>query len=723
MTKIGWSNDFIVLDGAADAGAELLKMKRSEAEWVLIDDATRSCQYVFSRREILELLARRHSPSGSSPAMIEPKFQKMPLAKALGLNGRMVSIRVAHSRDVKKIVPSPAYPSAARFIELDHGISIAVGGFDIASKRVPRDIPMAPPIRVDTGTHQRPFTVGAGPADTTAAAPAGTGNPIPDPIPDTGFQTGTSHAISDAGADVGVVIEGASFNFAAPSDTQLTPDDEGATPTRFPSISADGEIKSGESVTVVVDLLRSEDSNTLGMTLFPAQAPDWQRFEVDVLLQSPSIDFDHAGLGQLTVQRNNPTLAARLTGRVHQGLPIGSEIEVKAKFLLNTRFCGSAARRFKIDSGAAAATSQPTDALQATVQVDDSAEQPDITIFITVFDQDAPGKLHWRMVMPPFPNRPPKLDGIVNLGQHPAAQASQWFKQCANLERGSHREPIEGFGERLWRYSPPEFQAAYWALSDHLGRPLTIQFVSDDPHLPWELMSPVRDGEEHGPIALRHAVARWIGQWQGYMPNRLPKGHIVAIAPHYKSASTQLSQAENTVKGLVDTLGAQRVDGTRTAMLQLLEQPPDTSVALLYFTGHGAFAADSAGASQIKLEGGTSLTALEVARQKVKLGERYGTVVFLNACEVGATASVLGNVGGWADAFLSRKFGAFIAPLWAIDEEDATVVTEELMKRIVTDSAPIGAALRDLRKKYGDVSPTFYSYLLYGDVTARLGTA
>ena len=45
------------------------------------------------------------------------------------------------------------------------------------------------------------------------------------------------------------------------------------------------------------------------------------------------------------------------------------------------------------------------------------------------------------------------------------------------------------------------------------------------------------------------------------------------------------------------------------------------------------------------------------------------------------------------------------------------------MRRIVTDRAPVGAALRDLRAKYGDVSPTFYSYLLYGDVTARLDAA
>ncbi len=114
---------------------------------------------------------------------------------------------------------------------------------------------------------------------------------------------------------------------------------------------------------------------------------------------------------------------------------------------------------------------------------------------------------------------------------------------------------------------------------------------------------------------------------------------------------------------------------------------------------------------------------MEVKRDEVVLGERDGTLVFLNACEVGASGSVLGNVGGWADAFLSRKFRAFIAPLWAIDEEDGAQVTAELMDAIVTKHQPLGEALRDLRAKHGAVSPTFYSYLLYGDVIARMGAA
>jgi hypothetical protein len=405
---------------------------------------------------------------------------------------------------------------------------------------------------------------------------------------------------------------------------------------------------------------------------------------------------------------------------VHADLTPGHAIRVKARFLLGQRLCGSATRLLALDG--AAAPPLPADTPAAAVQIDIAAAQPDLTVEICIADPDKPTRLSWSMWSRPFAGRPAKLNGVVDLGRNPEAEASALFNRFAKLERGRHREAIEGFGEELWAKSPAEFQAMYWALCDHFERPLTIQFISDDPYMPWELMNPYRRGEQHGPIALRHAVARWLLLYKGYMDNRLPKGSLLAMAPRY-SVGGELPLAEAAAQQLVDRLGAQRLQGKREHLLQLLESPPPGRVALLYFTGHGAFSSDAAGASRLKLEDGTEITPMEVKRQKVRLGERDGTVVFLNACEVGATGSVLGNVGGWADAFLAREFRAFIAPLWAIDEEDAAQATTELMAAIVERQQPLGEALRDVRARYSAVSPTFYSYLLFGDVTARLGTA
>jgi hypothetical protein len=658
---IGWSSDFIVVTGERPAAEELQRVQRSGADWVLVDRGGGSWRYVFSRIEVLE------HPRLAVLVEQGRSLAELTLTEALDLHEGMMS-RLAEPGAEPALLPTP-WPTAARYVQLRGGQVVAVGGADVERLR-----------RTRSTRSSRP-----------AAGPAGLSSPTP-----------------------------ATRAVPPPSGNGSAADDEGVSPLRYPSIGAEGALQPGAAITIVVDLLREEDDRTFGAVALPAQPDDWQALELEVLVQSPAVVFDDGGRGRLTVRRNDASLAARISGQLSAALTGGEEIEVKARFMLGTRFCGSAARRITLGAGASASVHPPSG---ATVQVDAAAVAPDLTVFITMFEKDAPGKLHWRMVTVPFRGLPPRLDEQIDLGQAPGVEASQLFKQFAKLERGRHREAIEGFGEELWRRAPAAFQSVYWALCDHLRRSLAIQFVSDDPHLPWELMSPYRDGEAHGPIALRHAVARWIGHWQGYMPNRLPNGRLVAIAPHYRSVSTQLSLAEAAVQKLVKDFGAEPLPGTREAVLKLLEQPPAEPVALLYFSGHGAFAADAAGASLIKLEDGAELSAVEVARQRVQLGERHGTVVVLNACEVGATGSVLGNVGGWADAFLSRRFGAFIAPLWAIDEEDGSEVTQELMQHIVAEHVPLGEALRDLRQRHGDTSPTFYSYLLYGDVTARLGGA
>ncbi len=167
------------------------------------------------------------------------------------------------------------------------------------------------------------------------------------------------------------------------------------------------------------------------------------------------------------------------------------------------------------------------------------------------------------MVTEPFDGLPPKLDGCIDLGRDPAVEAA---RRCSSSSptssAASTATSIEGFGESLWDRAPAEFRAVYWALHDHYRRPLVIQFVSDDPHLPWELMRPYREGETHPPLALRHVVGRWIGRWNGYMRNRLAAGRLVTVAPKYASVSTRLSLAERTAAALVANFGAEAVGGT-----------------------------------------------------------------------------------------------------------------------------------------------------------------
>jgi hypothetical protein len=499
-------------------------------------------------------------------------------------------------------------------------------------------------------------------------------------------------------------------------------EDEGTTPIRYPSLESDSALTPGGGLTLTIDLLRTAVEHTEGGPVsVGALAPNWEQLDLTVALSCPCIDFENDGRGTVTIHRNADSSPARIQGRVHEDAQDGESAAIVASFFHCTRFCGSAFRIFTIGKTSAPNLLLPPPPTKGTVAAEPAARLPDVTVRISTMNQ-ASGQLEWLVETPRFDGLPPKLRGQIVLGQKTSEEAVDLFREFARLERGKHREHLEGFGSRLWQTAPSVFREVYWALWDHYKRPLTIQFISDEPHLPWELMRPTRadESETHLPLAHKHSVARWLEDWDGYMRNQLPDGRICTIAPKYPTVSRRLPRALTEAKVLIDEFGAEPVAGTRQAVFALLETVPSPSVGVLHFAGHGEFASNAADLSNITLEDG-SIAASEVRRPEVTLGKTCRTLVFFNACEVGATGNVFGDVGGWADAFLARQFGGFIAPLWSVDDEDAGVVAQQLLEGIVKRHEPIGEVLRTIRATHGDVSPTFYSYLYYGDVTARLG--
>ncbi|CAN5738894.1 hypothetical protein BH23GEM9_BH23GEM9_32130 [soil metagenome] len=496
--------------------------------------------------------------------------------------------------------------------------------------------------------------------------------------------------------------------------------DEGTSPVRFPDIEADTALTAGQSVTLTVDLLRHESTRTMGGALAIGDLPvDWETLPIDVQLISNHIAFENGGKDTVTIRRNADSEAAPIRGVVSPNAAAGSVITVNAVFMHNARFCGTALRMFT-EGAPPEADVASRDTTAAGIHVERNALPPDLTVHVMVPEPSAPGKLLW--LMQPrdlFDELPASLEGRTDVGLSAQVFAATLFKEFAQLDRGRHERRLQGFGDRLWKKAPSEFRDTYWAMWDRYQRPLTIQFVSSEAHIPWELMRPGRDGEVQPLLAVQHPVARWIGSHRSLMRQQLPAGSLFSIVPRYRNAAARLKRAEAESAMLRDVFNATDVPATYENVMNLLESQPTDAVAFLHFAGHGTFDSASVDSSTIKLEDG-SLAVDEVAREEVRLGAACRTIVFLNACEVGATGSALGTVGGWADAFIGRRFGGFIAPLWAVDDEDAGTVSRELLNGVLIDGAPIGEVLRSIRESHGAVSPTFVSYLFYGDVNARI---
>ncbi len=664
--RIDWSEDFIVIDSTMPLGAALRRIESATSSWIVVSRAEGLYRYAFHRQELLQWPPLRRALDGGTAD------NDAPFESALGLQEEHQSTQV----DTRAAAPpidrswrtAAQAPSIGRYIEV---------GPDRRPQAVGTLIPAAaarPRARLRGARPRTPPASGAAPSEQAAAR-------------------------------------------APQAVTSL--EDEGTTPVRHPSIDIEGTRVPGAEVTIIVDLLRQAVAHTQGGPIdVGTLAADWSSLDLAVHLQCPAFAFKESAQSTVTIRRNAASKPAQVAARIRADAPAGP-MAVMAVFFSGTRFCGSAVRMFDIGETADVAT--PGGAGSGAVAVERDATPPDVTVYISKIDKDRPGRLRWLVVTDRFDGLPPSLEEDVDLGRDPAAEATALFKDFAMLERGQHTQRIEGFGSRLWLLAPAMFRAAYWALWDRYRRPLAIQFVSDEPHMPWELMSPARadESEIHPPLALKHAVARWIKRWDGYMRNRLPAGHIFTIAPKYASASRALKRAQTESEMLVTEFAARREDGKRAAVLKLLETaPPPEPVAILHFAGHGKFAPEAATHSNIKLEDG-ELAASEIDRPQVRLGRACRTLVFFNACEVGAAGAVFGEVGGWADAFLGRQFGGFIAPLWSVDDEDAGIVATELLERIFKQQQPIGAALRAVREAHGATSPTFYSYLFYGDVNAR----
>jgi hypothetical protein len=662
--EIEWTGSFALFHARRSVSELTSVLERAREEYVVLvrnDDLF----YVYRRDELATAL------KGKDPAS--------PVEQALGMHedDRSQPIDTAMLPPAPRRAEGSAAPSVGRFVEL--------------------------------GSSGMPVKVGTRAAAPAAAAPAA----APEPVRRGGKKKRGG---------------------VSPPPRIATAPDEGTDVVRYPSIEAHRTPQAGQWFSIAVDLLRERaDLETVGKEVRITSLPqDWGEIPIRVELLSTDLECS-PGRGTIFVRRNAPSLPCTFNCKLTEGVAERSSIEVIATFTYNERFCGLARKTIRTspEERPAPATAAAADAGRASepttrgkVLIEMAVESPDLTVKIFHPEGTAQGCYAWSLTpRERFEGLPGRLDGSTLLDSTAEAYARALFGRLADLTPGDHMPEFKGVGETLWERAPACFRETYWAMRDHHGPHFSIQFVSDDPYIPWELMRPTRPGDTANLLIVDHPVARWIAHYDGEMRNRLPIGRIVTIAPEYRSAANQLPEAQDEAKHLMSGFKALRVAGSKDAVRTfLLKGLADEPVALVHFAGHGVYGSTFADASHIILEDG-NLSVNEVGSSDVKLGEKDRPLVIFNACEVGAVGSVLGMVGGWAEAFTRRKFGGFFAPLWPVADEDAATVISELVDAVWSKSQPVGESLRAIRERHGGRSPTFLSYLYYGDVTAKMAQA
>ena len=364
--------------------------------------------------------------------------------------------------------------------------------------------------------------------------------------------------------------------------------------------------------------------------------------------------------------------------------------------------------------------------------LDPAAQPPDLIVRIQ--KGTLPGEYFWSCLSPHLDLAPPAspADARTAFGQDAATFVRQAFAPMAGRSLAQlDIAEVCGAGESIYNNTPRHFRDSYWALwrAARAGGFSfdSIQIVTDEPCVPWELMrlSDRARAPEVAPefLAIRHSVGRWLAGESSALSQCIRVRRLAVAASDYAglaAAINPLPWAAKERELLVDSYHAERVVLRSSDMLAFLE---GGGVQAAHFACHGRMSISDPDASLLVMEDSpANLKPRHVARREVcdGLGSQH-PLIFLNACEVGGTAASLSLVAGFPAAFLYAGAAALVSPLWAVNDAQAHRIAEEFYRQVFKagPAQPLGSVLRDLRARWKDEAHlTFLAYVLYGDPLA-----
>lgn len=493
--------------------------------------------------------------------------------------------------------------------------------------------------------------------------------------------------------------------------------------SRYPAVESSGELSPGNVIDVTVDLTTDASGGEKPIDV-GSFAADWTEIELSVQIVGDWLKAVMPEAGSITLRRDGPTTPATFACTVSLDYVRGTPAVLQVYYLHGTRICGSMRRDLAAsevpgkdaytEERTKPAPSKPAPAASGVVTVVPDASGPALVVMIAGVE----GQQQW--IWKGYgPDGYRTGSGTVQLGGTAKAFADTLLASCPDLPPASFRRTMRGIGETIWRKVPDGFRDAYLGCRRVLGGDFPIQFSSDDPHVPWEMMKPDVDGGKVDHLYIEHPVARWPLNTHGALRPTFPAGDILSFVPDYSVQKLISAAAESA--WICSTLGAIRMDPTRDAFLDLLDGKHPDPVRMIHFAGHG-MADTGSNDGGIELQD-ASVGLMEVNQSSIQIGHRDGPLIVLNACEASAGAEMLGMNTGWGAAVAATGFGGLIAPLWAVQDAMAFQMAQDSLPQLVSGSATLGAAVRDARRKNADASVAALAYLTHGDVMARFATS
>jgi hypothetical protein len=376
---------------------------------------------------------------------------------------------------------------------------------------------------------------------------------------------------------------------------------------------------------------------------------------------------------------------------------------------------------------------------------------PDMTL--TVHEhRHCPGRLHFTLF-----SRHPRLRDLpwVNHGDLGTVELRQetigWVERQLALMNGWGEADgvrrLADLGNSLHDQVLPErLRTLCWPLAERGVHSLLV--LSDEPHVPWELIKPYRLNEatrrrEEQPFwGETFALARWLrgpstidrfglGRVRAVVSGAAPVRNLVVeadAAPSQEGAppagpAPALPGVEEELRAIrqLEGYGAEvRVLPPRRR--EVLAAFEEGGFDVLHVACHGSFAGRAAAdASALLLEDGT-LRAADLAPRLAAALRGAAPLVFLNACQTGQVGYSLTRLGGWGAELIRLGCGAFVGTQWRVTDQVAVEVAREFYRQLVV-GAPVAGALRAARdhaRARFPQDPTWLAYTCFADPNASV---
>ncbi len=379
--------------------------------------------------------------------------------------------------------------------------------------------------------------------------------------------------------------------------------------------------------------------------------------------------------------------------------------------------------------------------LSQLLEIEPAAPRPDLLLYVA--DDMHDGRPHLRMTLyedgaeqglgfAPLP-LPGSLAGFM---QRLYDSLAEWTDAAAGgpLFAGSNGiatlpKAVRQAGEQLWWELFPDDFKRHYAEKRQAWQGKTLLLVSDEPHIPWELVWPYAAGEwqDDQPWCLSLNLMRWLRRGEHVSGCRSPSlaltlNALACVAPI--SANLPSAQREQAFlhQWMMDH-GVRDASPHQCSLGDVRGLAEAGGYDWLHVAAHGLPADPAAGVEQagaILLDAGDPLTSdcfLGNGPQTHIAARRPG--FFLNACHSGRQGQGLTSLSGWAPRLLAFGAGAVVAPLWTVSDRSALAFATSFYNHLPTDT--VGDALRAARRQgIASGDPTWLAYSVFAHPQARV---